>query len=409
MPERRGRHEDGDRHVAAGREDRRRPGPGEDRRGLRHGSAEADRVEDEVRRRARRSAASGATSRRNGIPAARTSRGLEAPMTADPQELGASSLARVRRVASARAAIGRRREPGRCARPCPRPRSADASFHVPVSTVSREIDRRIPTAVRLIVSDDPPALMNGSVMPVIGTSATTTPMLMNAWTHSQVVMPAASSAAERVGRRERGPDALVGDDDEQRRSTSAPPMRPNSSPMMAKMKSLQAFGRNRPPASRLSPSPAPTIPPRARAMSPWIVWKPVPGGSLHGSMNARMRSSWYGWLAMTDADPAERRPAEGAPRWTRFAPAMKNIVTAVSPMTALVPRSGSRSDEARRPGTMMTRNVTVPHQNSRTAAAALGEPVGEVDDERELGELGRVEQRQRPDAGASAPIRRRRS
>ena len=36
--------------------------------------------------------------------------------------------------------------------------------------------------------------MNGSVIPVIGKSATTTPMLMNAWRHSHAVMPAASSA-----------------------------------------------------------------------------------------------------------------------------------------------------------------------------------------------------------------------
>ena len=36
--------------------------------------------------------------------------------------------------------------------------------------------------------------MNGSVIPVTGISTTTTPMLMNAWMHSQAVMPAASSA-----------------------------------------------------------------------------------------------------------------------------------------------------------------------------------------------------------------------
>ncbi len=60
--------------------------------------------------------------------------------------------------------------------------------------VSREIESRIPTAAKLMMSDEPPALMNGRVMPVIGTSVTTTPMLMNAWMHSQAVMPAASSA-----------------------------------------------------------------------------------------------------------------------------------------------------------------------------------------------------------------------
>jgi len=52
----------------------------------------------------------------------------------------------------------------------------------------------MPTAARLMVSDEPPALMNGRVMPVTGMSVTTTPILMNAWMHSQAVIPAARSA-----------------------------------------------------------------------------------------------------------------------------------------------------------------------------------------------------------------------
>ena len=66
-----------------------------------------------------------------------------------------------------------------------------------------------------MMRDEPPALMNGSVIPVIGSSATTTPMLMNAWRHSQAVMPAASSAPNVSGRRERDPDAGVGQQQEQ--------------------------------------------------------------------------------------------------------------------------------------------------------------------------------------------------
>lgn len=62
------------------------------------------------------------------------------------------------------------------------------------STVSREIDSRIPAAAKLMMSDEPPALMNGSVIPVTGSSATTTAMLMNAWSTSQAVIPAATSA-----------------------------------------------------------------------------------------------------------------------------------------------------------------------------------------------------------------------
>ena len=67
--------------------------------------------------------------------------------------------------------------------------------------VSREIDSRIPIAAKLIVRDEPPALMNGRVMPVTGISATTTAMLMNAWRHSHAVIPAASSAPNVSGAR----------------------------------------------------------------------------------------------------------------------------------------------------------------------------------------------------------------
>ena len=59
----------------------------------------------------------------------------------------------------------------------------------------------MPTAARLMVSDEPPALMNGRVIPVIGSRLTTTPMLMKAWKHSQAVIPAASSAPNVSGAR----------------------------------------------------------------------------------------------------------------------------------------------------------------------------------------------------------------
>ena len=47
-------------------------------------------------------------------------------------------------------------------------------------------------AARLMVSAEPPALMNGSGMPVTGRSAVTTIMLTTACTTIQVVMPHAS-------------------------------------------------------------------------------------------------------------------------------------------------------------------------------------------------------------------------
>ena len=92
----------------------------------------------------------------------------------------------------------------------------------------------MPTAARLMVSDDPPALMNGNVMPVTGMSATTTPMLMNAWMQSHAVMPAASSAPNVSGAASatRIPEYASTTN---RATTTIPPISPNSSPMIAKM------------------------------------------------------------------------------------------------------------------------------------------------------------------------------
>ena len=91
----------------------------------------------------------------------------------------------------------------------------------------------MPTATKLTTSDEPPALTNGSVIPVTGMSETTTPMLMNAWTHSHVVMPVASSApkvsgaatAIRIPRYARSANSPM---------TTTAPMSPNSSPTTAK-------------------------------------------------------------------------------------------------------------------------------------------------------------------------------
>ena len=91
-------------------------------------------------------------------------------------------------------------------------------------------------------------------------------------------MPAASSAPNVSGARERDPDAQRRRAATNSAMTTPPPTSPNSSPMIAKMKSLQAFGRNRPPASRLSPRPAPKTPPSPSASRPWTVWKPMPCG-----------------------------------------------------------------------------------------------------------------------------------
>ena len=96
------------------------------------------------------------------------------------------------------------------------------------------------------------------------------------------------------------------------------------------------------------------------------MWKPMPCGSDHGSTRARTRSSWYG-VRLTTITTMAIPAAASAPRWNRLAPAMKNMVTAVNPMTALVPRSGSRRMR-NSTGTKITRNATVPLQNFRTPA-----------------------------------------
>ena len=57
----------------------------------------------------------------------------------------------------------------------------------------------MPTAAKLMIRLEPPALTNGSGMPVTGMSPTTTPMLMNAWMQIQDVIPAASRAPKVSG------------------------------------------------------------------------------------------------------------------------------------------------------------------------------------------------------------------
>lgn len=51
----------------------------------------------------------------------------------------------------------------------------------------------MPIAAKLTTSDEPPWETNGSVIPVTGTTATTTPTLISAWKHIQAVIPAAIS------------------------------------------------------------------------------------------------------------------------------------------------------------------------------------------------------------------------
>ena len=55
--------------------------------------------------------------------------------------------------------------------------------------------------IRLISSDEPPELTNGSGMPFVGSSPSTTLMLKNAWNATIVVRPIARNAPKRSGAR----------------------------------------------------------------------------------------------------------------------------------------------------------------------------------------------------------------
>ena len=55
---------------------------------------------------------------------------------------------------------------------------------------------RIASATQFTSSPEPPKLISGSVRPLVGSRPMFTPMLMSAWTPSQMPMPCATSAAK---------------------------------------------------------------------------------------------------------------------------------------------------------------------------------------------------------------------
>ena len=113
--------------------------------------------------------------------------------------------------------------------------------------------------------------MNGSVMPVIGTSATTTPMLMNAWMHSQAVMPAASSAPNVSGAPSAIADARVGQEHEQRDDDA----RADQPELLADDREdevVERVGQEQAAGQPALAEADPKMPPRPSASSPWTVW-----------------------------------------------------------------------------------------------------------------------------------------
>jgi hypothetical protein len=119
-------------------------------------------------------------------------------------------------------------------------------------------------------SEVPPKETKGRVSPVMGRRPTTPPMLTRACDTTQAVMPAATSVPKRSGacRAARTPSTAKATN---RATTTRAPMSPVSSPMMAKMKSVWALGRN-PHFDRLAPRPTPVRRPEATPVSDWEIW-----------------------------------------------------------------------------------------------------------------------------------------
>src|SRR5581483_9260620 len=151
---------------------------------------------------------------------------------------------------------------------------------------------RMPAPTIVNTSDDPPNDTNGSGIPETGSRPTTPPMLMAAWAVTHTVMPAARSMPKRSGARAatRTPRTANATNSER---TSSEPIRPSSSPLTAKMKSVCAFGRKC-HLARPAPRPTPVSPPVPMAMSDCTIWYPVLPASAVGCRKVSTRARRYG-------------------------------------------------------------------------------------------------------------------
>ena len=132
----------------------------------------------------------------------------------------------------------------------------------------------MPSPINVTSKDDSPAETSGSGTPVMGRTPITAPMLIAACTTIHAVMAVAPRRENMSGTRRailspakaRPPYRTV---------THSVPMSPNSSPMMAKMKSVVDSGTH-PHFPPLEPRPTPNQPPEPIAYLPWMDCMLVP-------------------------------------------------------------------------------------------------------------------------------------
>src|SRR6185369_7126765 len=133
---------------------------------------------------------------------------------------------------------------------------------------------RMPTAASVGTRDEPPYEMNGSGIPFVGTSESTTLILKSACATMLVTIPrlnnipnrSGASNAVRTPRQRKSPNTAT---------IASAPTRPSSSPTTAKMKSECANGRNSIfclPCAK----PRPFVPPEPTAINDWTTWNPEP-------------------------------------------------------------------------------------------------------------------------------------
>src|SRR5579862_1053656 len=100
----------------------------------------------------------------------------------------------------------------------------------------------MPTAAMVVTSEEPPKLINGSGTPVKGISATTEPIFRKDCTAIQHVKPTASSAPYLSGARPPAYSARA-TTTPIKSTTTTQPIKPSSSPITAKIESVQGLGR----------------------------------------------------------------------------------------------------------------------------------------------------------------------